>query len=76
MNEPVRSRIRELTSANYAQTKLTVTLIAKLCVHEICTFHCSFNSWSQIYHISKLDRMVVEKHQFSAFFGCVFKSGL
>jgi hypothetical protein len=76
VKEPVRSRIHELTSANYAQPKLTVTLIAKFCIHEICTIHCSFNSWSPIYHISNIDRMVVEKHQLSAFCGCIFKAAV
>jgi len=76
VNEPVRSRIHELTSVNYAQPKLTVTLIPKLCIHEICTIHCSFNSLSPICHISNIDRIVVEKHQLSAFFGCIFKAAL
>jgi hypothetical protein len=75
-NEPVRSRIYELTSANYAQPKLTITPIAKLCIHEIFTIHHSFNSRSPIYHSSNIDRMVVEKHQFSVVFRCVFKAAL
>jgi hypothetical protein len=76
VNEPVRSRIRELTSVNYAHTKLTLTLIAKLCIHEICTIHCSFTSWSPIYYICNNDRIVVEKHRFSAMFDCIFKAAL
>jgi hypothetical protein len=76
VNEPVRSRIRELTSVNYAHTQLTLTLIAKLCIHEICTIHYSFTSWSPIYYISNIDRMVVEKHRFSAFFECIFEAAL
>jgi hypothetical protein len=44
MNKPGRSRIRELTSCNYAHTNLTLTLIAKLRIHVICTIHCSFTS--------------------------------
>jgi len=76
VNEPVRSRIRELTSVNYAHTKLTLTLIAKLCIHEICTFHCSFTSWFPIYYIFNIDRMVVEKHRFSAIFECIVKAAL
>jgi len=76
VNEPVRSRIHELTSANYVQPKLTVTLIAKLCIHEIFIIHRSFNSWSLIDYISNIDRMVVEKHRFSAVFWCVYDAAL
>jgi len=76
VNKPVRSRIHELTSANYVQPKLTVTLIAKLCIHKIFIIHHSFNSRSPIYHISNIGRIVVEKHRFSAVFRCVYEAAL
>jgi hypothetical protein len=66
MNEPVRSVLHELTGANCAQTKVTITLIAKRCIHEICAIYRSFTSWSPIYHILNIDRMVVKQNPISA----------
>ena len=74
MNEPVRSVLHELTGANCAQTKVTITLIAKWCIHEICVIYRSFTSWSPIYHIFNIDRVVVKKHRFSAILAVCLKA--
>jgi hypothetical protein len=74
VNEPVRSVLHELTGANCTQSKVTITLIAKWCIHEICIIYRSFTSWSPIYHIFNIDRMVVKKHCFSGIFAIWYKA--
>lgn len=68
-NQLVRSQIRELTEQNYTQPKITITLYT-WCILEISVIHGSFNSWSLVYHIFNIGKVVAEKHWFLVFCRC------
>ena len=68
--------LHEPTGANCAQTIVTITLIAKWCIYEICVIYRSFTSWSPIYHIFNIDRIVVKKLSFWAILAVCFKAAL
>jgi len=67
MNEPITSALCELPGAKYTQLMITITVIAKLCIHEIRIIHGSFLSWFPGYHIMNIYKLIMEIYQSRVF---------